>query len=114
GRIHDMVFEDVGVLLSDDRVLDTTARVLRLCGLQDMASGTMGRRGAVRTFLSSYLIITHPREVLSSNGEQEQDLIAKAKELLTAFDQVTSLLLSGCCTPSAISTELQALCEAYN
>ena len=113
-HIHDMVFEDVGALLSDDRVLDTMARVLRLCGLQDMTSGTMGGRGAVRTFLSSYLIVTHPREVLSSNGEQEQDLIAKAKELLAAFDQVTPLLLSGCCSPSAISSELQTLCEAYN
>jgi len=114
GNINNMIFEDVGALLSEDRVLDTMARVLRLCGLQDMTNGTMGGRGAVRTFLSSYLIVTHPREVLSSNGEQEQDLIAKARELLAAFEQVTSLLLSGCCPPSAISTELQTLCEAYN
>lgn len=114
GHIHDMVFEDVGALLSEDRVLDTMTRVLRLCGLQDMSNGTMGGRGAVRTFLSSYLIVTHPREVLSSNGEQEQDLIAKARELLVAFDQVTSLLLSGCCAPSAISMDLQTLCETYN
>lgn len=114
GHINDMVFEDVGALLSEDRVLDTMARVLRLCGLQDMTNETMGGRGAVRTFLSSYLIVTHPKEVLSSNGEQEQDLIAKARELLAAFDQVTSLLSSGCCPPSAISTELQILCESYN
>ena len=114
GHINDMTFEDVGALLSEDRVLDTMARVLRLCGFQDMTNETMGGRGAVRTFLSSYLIVTHPREVLSSNGEQEQDLIAKARELLVAFDQVTSLLSSGCCPPSAISTELQTLCESYN
>lgn len=115
GHINDMVFEDVGALLSEDRVLDTMAQVLRLCGLQDMTNGTMGGRGAVRTFLSSYLIVTHPKEVLSSsNGEQEQDLISKARELLVAFDQATSLLLSGCCPPSSISTELQTLCEAYN
>ena len=114
GHINDMVFEDVGALLSEDRVLDTMAQVLRLCGLQDMTNGTMGGRGAVRTFLSSYLIVTHPKEVLSSNGEQEQDLISKARELLVAFDQATSLLSSGCCPPSAISTELQTLCEAYN
>lgn len=113
-NINNMAFEDIGALLSEDRVLDTMARVLRLCGLQDMTNGTMGGRGAVRTFLSSYLIITHPKEVLSSNGEQEQDLIAKSRELLAAFEQVTSLLLSGCCSPSVISTELQTLCEAYN
>ncbi|KAL4896359.1 T-complex protein 11-domain-containing protein [Aspergillus ambiguus] len=113
-RIREMVFEDVGALLSDNNVLTTTAKVLRLCGLQDMESGTMGGRGAVRTFLSSYLIVTHPAEVLSSNGEQEQDLIAKARELLAAFDQVTPLLSCGYCSGSAVSSDLQTLCEAYN
>ncbi|KAL4930040.1 IQ calmodulin-binding motif domain protein [Aspergillus undulatus] len=113
-RIHEMTFEDVGVLLSEEKVLSTTARVLRLCGLQDMESGTLVGRGAVRTFLSSYLIVTHPAEVLSGDGEQEQDLISKARELLTAFEQVASLLSSGCCSPATISTEIQTLCEGYN
>ncbi|PWY81779.1 IQ calmodulin-binding motif domain protein [Aspergillus heteromorphus CBS 117.55] len=113
-RIGNMVFEDVGALLSEDEVLEATAKVLRLCGLHDMESDTMSGRGAVRTFLSSYLIVTHPKEALSSNGEQEQDLIAKARELLMAFEQVTPLLSSDCCSPQSISTELQALCEAYN
>ncbi|KAF7595742.1 hypothetical protein BBP40_004873 [Aspergillus hancockii] len=113
-RIQHMDFEDVGGLLSENKVLVLTARVLRLCGLQDMESDTMGGRGAVRTFLSSYLIVTHPAEVLSSNGEQEQDLIAKARELLVAFEQATPLLLSGCCSMIAHSIELQTLCEAYN
>lgn len=113
-RIRDMAFEEVGSLLSENTVLATTARVLQLCGLQDMESGTMGGRGAVRTFLSSYLIVTHPAEVLSSNGEQEQDLIAKARELLVAFEQVVPLLSFGFCSPMVISTELQTLNEAYN
>ncbi|KKK24939.1 hypothetical protein P175DRAFT_0431803 [Aspergillus ochraceoroseus IBT 24754] len=112
--IREMSFEEVGVLLSEEGVLSITARILRLCGLRDMESGTVGGRGAVRTFLSSYLIVTHPTEVLSSNGEQEQDLISKARELLSAFEQVTPLLASGCCSPTTISTEIQTLCEAYN
>ncbi|PYH95874.1 hypothetical protein BO71DRAFT_397681 [Aspergillus ellipticus CBS 707.79] len=113
-RIGGMAFEDVGALLSEYEVLNSSARVLRLCGLQDMESDTLGGRGAVRTFLSSYLIVTHPKEVLSSNGEQEQDLISKARELLVAFEQVTPLLSFSCWPPMALSTELQALCEAYN
>ena len=112
-RFESMDFEEIGPLLSEERVLGTTAEVLRLCGLPDMESGTMGERGAVRTFLSSYLIVTHPVEVLSGDGEQEQDLIAKARELLTAFEQVTALLSSGCCSPAVISADLQTLCEAY-
>ncbi|GMF81974.1 unnamed protein product [Aspergillus oryzae] len=113
-RIRHMDFEDVGALLSENTVLTLTARVLQLCGLQDMESGTMGGRGAVRTFLSSYLIVTHPAEVLSSNGEQEQDLIAKARELIQAFEQAMPLLLSGYRSTPANSTELQTVCEAYN
>jgi hypothetical protein len=114
GRVRDMTFEEVGALLSNRKLLDTMTNVLRLCGLQDMEGGAMGERGAVRTFLSSYLIVTHPKEVLSSDGDQEQDLIAKARELLVAFDQVTALLSSGCCSPSVITADLQTLCESHN
>jgi hypothetical protein len=113
-HIQHMNFEDVGALLSDNKVLSLTASVLRLCGLQDMESDTMGGRGAVRTFLSSYLIVTHPAEVLSSNGEQEQDLIVKARELLVVFEQATPLLSSGSYSTTANPIELQTLCEAYN
>lgn len=113
-RVREMSFEEVGALLSSGELLDTMTRVLRLCGLQDMEGGVMGERGAVRTFLSSYLILTHPKEVLSSDGDQEQDLIAKARELLVTFDQVTALLSSGCCSPSVITADLQTLCESHN
>ncbi|KAJ6150792.1 hypothetical protein N7470_007386 [Penicillium chermesinum] len=113
-RIRDMPFEEVGILVSNQDVLDTMTKVLRLCGLNDMEGGALGERGAVRTFLSSYLIVTHPAEVLSGDGEQEQDLIAKARELLSAFGQVTALLSSGCCSPAVISADLQTLCESHN
>lgn len=112
-RMQSMDFETIGALLSEEKVLSTMVEVLRLCGLQELGGGTMGERGAVRTFLSSYLIVTHPVEVLSSNGEQEQDLIARARDLLTSFEQVAALLSSGCCSPAVISTDLQALCDAY-
>lgn len=113
-RVREMSFEEVGALLSSTELLDTMTRVLKLCGLQDMEGGTLGERGAVRTFLSSYLIVTHPKEVLSSSGDQEQDLISKARELLLVFDQVTALLSSGCCSPSVITADLQTLCESHN
>jgi T-complex protein 11 len=111
-RIRGMSFDGVSVLLSDETVLETMARVLRLCGLQDMESGTMGERGAVRTFLSSYLIISHPAQVMSSDGEQEQDLIEKARDLILSFEQVTKRLLKHQSLTS-VSSELQVLREAY-
>jgi hypothetical protein len=112
-HIREMTFDEVGAFLSAEVVLDIMARVLRFCGLQDMESGTIGERGAVRTFLSSFLILTHPSQVLSSNGEQEQDLIAKARDLLESFEQVAGQLSAGYST-SAITSELQGLCEAYS
>lgn len=115
-KVREMSFEEVGAFLSNQKVLDTMTKVLRLCGLQDMEGGAMGERGAVRTFLSSYLIVTHPSEVLSGDGdgEQEQDLISKARELLVSFDQIVALLLSGCCSPTVITADLQILCESHN
>lgn len=115
GRIRAMSFEEVGALLSEEKVLVTTSKFLRLCGLQDTEGGSMGERGAVRTFLSSYLILAHPAQVLSRDGEQEEDLIGKARDLLVVFEQVVSNLSSTCSSSStSFSTEVQLLLETYN
>ncbi|KAJ5248683.1 T-complex 11 [Penicillium chermesinum] len=94
-RIRDMPFEEVGILVSNQDVLDTMTKVLRLCGLNDMEGGALGNEAPFAHFL-------------------EQDLIAKARELLSAFGQVTALLSSGCCSPAVISADLQTLCESHN
>ncbi|KAK2747566.1 hypothetical protein FQN55_004920 [Onygenales sp. PD_40] len=113
-RIRALSFEEVGALLSEEALLTVTAKVLRLCGLQDTEGGAMGERGAVRTFLSSYLILAHPAQVLSSNGEQEQDLIAKGRDLLVIFEQVISQLSAIGVWPASLAADLQALSESYN
>ncbi|KAK4946261.1 hypothetical protein LTR66_014318 [Elasticomyces elasticus] len=85
--------------LTIDRVRDTsfdemnsTSRVLRLFGLQE-ADSTQAAT-TTRTFLSVYLILGHPAEVLSKNGHQEQDLITKAKDLMICFEWTLSRLAS--------------------
>ncbi|PGH17036.1 hypothetical protein AJ79_01420 [Helicocarpus griseus UAMH5409] len=113
-RIRALSFDQVGALLSEEKLLVVTAKVLRLCGLQDTEGGAMGERGAVRTFLSSYLILAHPAQVLSSNGEQEQDLIAKGRDLLVIFEQVISQLSAIGVWPASLAADLQALSESYN
>lgn len=111
-RIRCMPFEDVGTFLSKEDLLYTMAKVLKLLGLHDMETGTVGERGAVRTFLSSYLILSHPTQVLSGNGEQEQDLIGKARDLLVSFEQTIAQLSGGSGLASMVS-EFEALGEAY-
>ncbi|KAI1961027.1 hypothetical protein LOZ58_003513 [Ophidiomyces ophidiicola] len=118
-RLGAMSFEAVGALLAEERVLAATGRVLRLCGLLDAAEGVPGERGAVRVFLSSFLILAHPAQVLNhgrttststSNGageveqEQEHDLLSKAQDLLVAFEQAVAPLATAGLSPAARST----------
>ncbi|KAK2873655.1 hypothetical protein FQN49_002188, partial [Arthroderma sp. PD_2] len=113
-RIGLLGFEKTGALVANEYTLDVTATMLRLCGLQDTQGGALGERGAVRIFLSSYVIAAYPEHVLSSDGEQEQDLIAKARELLVIFqgllDKISVLGLVGV----SLSPNMLSLSEAYN
>ncbi|KAI2625305.1 T-complex protein 11-domain-containing protein [Hypomontagnella submonticulosa] len=115
--VRDTSFEEVTELLAQERVLLLTARVLRICGLQEGAPGSVDEMTAVRTFLSAFLILGHPTQVLSNKdhrGEQEQvgssqgqpiphddlanpqlqDLVAKARDLLISFENILSRLTS--------------------
>lgn len=113
-RIRNLAFEEVGALLSKEDVLTITNQVLRLCGLQDAGEGSMCERGAVRVFLSSFLILSHPAQVLSSSGEQEHDLIAKAQDLLVIFEQVITQLSSIGVSPVSVTSDMQSLAQSYN
>ncbi|KAK4696777.1 hypothetical protein P7C71_g1199, partial [Lecanoromycetidae sp. Uapishka_2] len=81
-------FEEVGALLARDDVQSCTSRMLKLCGLADVGEDDIAEKAAVRTFLSTFLILGHPAQVLSKEGEQEQDLVNKAKELLLCFNRI--------------------------
>ncbi|KFY90177.1 hypothetical protein V498_06141 [Pseudogymnoascus sp. VKM F-4517 (FW-2822)] len=114
-KARDTSFEDVVTLLAQEKVLLSTAQILRICGLKEGESGSVNEMTAVRTFLSAFLILGHPTQVLSSkggNGEQEQvgtapsapmcrddlanpqlqELVAKAGDLLISFENVISRL----------------------
>ncbi|KAI1754711.1 T-complex protein 11-domain-containing protein [Xylaria castorea] len=110
-------FDEVVQLLGQEQVLLMTARVLRICGLSEGDAGSVTEMAAVRTFLSAFLILGHPTQVLSNKdhkGEQEQvgssqgqpiprddlanpqlqDLVAKARDLLISFENTLSRLTS--------------------
>ncbi|KAL8793371.1 MAG: hypothetical protein Q9195_004049 [Heterodermia aff. obscurata] len=96
-------FDEVGNLLSQERALTTTARVLRMCGLQDNESISANDKTTVRTFLSGFLILGHPKQVLSKDGVQEQDLVAKAKILIDVFEALISSPSSAAFLPTQVS-----------
>lgn len=90
-RIHDTSFEDITVLLAEEKVLGATEKIMALFGLLSGAD-TTSMKTSVRTFLSAYLILGHPAQVLSRDGDQEQDLITKAKDLVISFESGLSKL----------------------
>lgn len=112
--IRDTSFDTVVELLAQEKVLMITARLLIVCGLREGDRGSVDEMAAVRTFLSAYLILGHPNQVLSNktgtdggsdqdasaqrlppadlNNPQLQDLVGKAKDLLVAFEGALSRL----------------------
>ena len=121
-RAQQMSFDDFSANLAHEDVLRTTAKVLNLYGLRDGEGGGLGENTVVRFFLSAYLIVCHSDQVLSHEGEQEQDLIGKAKSLIMCFERMISRLptrYSFCPTPAQITslvnvyTEFQAAFIAW-
>ncbi|KAI0125921.1 IQ calmodulin-binding domain-containing family protein [Xylariales sp. AK1849] len=133
--VRETSFEKVVELLAQEKVLLITVRVLRICGLKEGEPGSVDEMAAIRTFLSAFLILGHPTQVLSSKdnrGEQEQvgsiqgqpiprddlanpqlqDLVGKARDLLISFETILSRLtsLNNHTPPLALR---EALSEAY-
>ncbi|KAH0426787.1 hypothetical protein CcaCcLH18_10067 [Colletotrichum camelliae] len=113
--VRDTSFDQVLELLAQEKVVVGTARILRICGLHEGEPGSVDEMAAVRTFLSAFLILGHPTQVLSNKdgtGEPEQvgllqpqpiprddlanpqlqDLVTKARDLLISFENILSRL----------------------
>ncbi|KAL2041173.1 hypothetical protein N7G274_006117 [Stereocaulon virgatum] len=104
-------FEEVGALLAQDNVLACTSKMLKLCGLKQMGDDDIADKAAVRMFLSTFLVLGHPAQVLSKEGEQEHDLISKAKDLLVVFNQIIEN--SPHTSTLSLTAQLSELSEAY-
>jgi len=135
-------FEKVVQLLGQDKVLLITGKVLRICGLREGEAGSVSDVVAVRTFLSAFLILGHPAQVLSNKdseggGDEEQvvetmawpmarddlanpqsqELVGKARDLLICFETILSRLTSfnNYTIPPALSGSLgEAYATFYN
>lgn len=77
--VRDIPFDEVTALFREERVQKATERLLRLCGLlqvtKDISAGredVLDTEKACRTFLSAYVILGHPAEVLSHDGDDEK------------------------------------------
>lgn len=106
GRLH---FDEATQRLADRTVIARTASFLRLAGLD---IGTTDDTTPVRTFLSAFMMLGHPNTIFSMNGEQEQDLISKARDLLIGFEAVLSEFASNN-KATASETHLEDLKQSH-
>jgi hypothetical protein len=111
-KISSTSFEDITAMLADEKLLKMTEKVMDLFVLLPDPD-PVARSTAVRTFLSSYLILGHPTNVLSRDGDQEQDLITKAKDLVLSFESALGKLTTfNYYTPSPTRTETVLLAHS--
>lgn len=93
-KVHEVEFETIKDLLNQDSVLKCTRDVVDMLGLQtepeSSASSSPQDHMAIRQFLSAYMILGHPQTVLSQDGDLEQTLITKAKDLMISFEAALS------------------------
>ena len=85
--VSDQSFEDVTKLIADHQTIQATAKLMKHLGMIG-PDDQEDARGAVRVFLSVYLIMAHPMQALSHGGSQpqEQELMTKASALLQLFE----------------------------
>ncbi|KAK5171513.1 uncharacterized protein LTR77_004658 [Saxophila tyrrhenica] len=104
-------FEDMTALVADTHTITATTAILMQLGLQDRNDENAALNS--RTFLSAYMITGHPVAVLNNkNGAQEQDLMAKATELIENFEVIVGRL-SRWNNFSPNPTQLENLSQAY-
>jgi hypothetical protein len=110
-KVHDTSFDEITKLLASEKVLQASEKIMYLFRL--LPDGDLAAtRAAIRTFLSAYLLLGHPTEVLSRDGDQEQDLITKAKDSIISFESALSKLTTyNYFTPSP--TRLETVQLAY-
>ncbi|QIW96933.1 hypothetical protein AMS68_002451 [Peltaster fructicola] len=105
-------FDEMTELIARSAVMSTTTKLLIHIGLEHTNDDNAALN--TRTFLSAYMLIGHPSIVLNGkNGSQEQDVVTKANELVSAFEDCLVRLASwNDFKPSPM--HLEALSQSYS
>lgn len=113
--VRNTPYDQVTEMLLQKRVIVATAHVLDLCGLRQGPRESVNQLKAVKLFLSAFLILCHPTQVLGNvyntssqdagpasqllarddlDNPQVQQLVSRAKDLLITFETIMSRLTS--------------------
>jgi hypothetical protein len=84
-KVQNTAFADIQALLVDDGVLTIAAGVLDILSIED-TDDKLDRNATTRRFLTAYLILGHPQQVLGQDGGQEQQMLECAKDIIISFE----------------------------
>lgn len=92
-RLSHLPFEEVTRLISEDESLLVAKAALKQLGLLDSGNDESDR-GAVRVFLSAYMILAHPVQAFSHGGNdaRERELASKGQALVESFEKCNRIL----------------------
>ena len=115
-QISSLTFEEATKLIAEDRTIKATGKLLQLLGMTQAGAEQGLDRGAVRVFLSGYMILAHPMQALSYGGgqENEQELMTKAKALIEPFEIHVQDVLQSTAEGTTCSVTREALGFAFN
>lgn len=109
-------FEAMTKLVAEESTIKTTKALLKQLDLLDVGNEENADRGAVRVFLSLFIILSHPLQALShgGNNEQEQGLITKGESLAKLFSDRVAVEAAHGRRASASKTSHEQLQFAFN
>ena len=115
-KLSDSSFEDVTRIISTQSTIKATGRLLKHLGMSSAEEDPASERGAVRVFLSAYLILSQPMQALSYGGgqPQEQELMEKAKALIQPFESYIRSSSYAALQSKLIRDQLDEVMFAFN
>lgn len=113
-QLKEMDFEDVTKLISVEKTMTAAMRFVTYLGMLDHESDENARRGAVRVFLSAFMVVAHPVQAFSHGGQepQEKDLVLKGQALVNAVQGTIDALVADKASPTS-REQLQFLFQDF-
>lgn len=112
--LKNMDFEDVTKLISTEKTMTATMRMVSHLGMLDHENDENARRGSVRVFLSAFMVVAHPVQAFSHGGKepQEKELVTKGQALINAVQSTSDALIAGKPSPTS-RDQLQFLFQDF-
>lgn len=88
-------FEVLTDVVRSTRTIDCTVKLLAVAGLIAPGESVSSQQATCRIFLTTLLLVGHPKEVLARSGPLDQRLVEQAKSVASRFESWLNAVLVG-------------------